>query len=112
MEAGSDQFPAIGVDTRGILQRSLDGHGIWQPVALKQPRNVKHGQTAGAIPRLHAHVGCVVPARAHGRTTFERQIVEGLISLSLPKSRFERTDDGIRSATTSPNRSIGRVQVK
>ena len=34
--------------------------------------------------------------------------------LSLPKSRFEHTDDGARQgigcATTSPNRSIGRVQ--
>ena len=31
--------------------------------------------------------------------------------LSLPKSRFERTDDVARQgSTTSPNRSIGRVQ--
>ena len=42
------------------------------------------------------------------------QVEAQFYPLSLPKSRFEHTDDGARQgigcATTSPNRSSGRVQ--
>jgi hypothetical protein len=51
------------------------------------------------------------------RFTLSFHDVEDLLAergMSLPKSRFERTDDvarqGLDGATTSPNRLIGRAQ--
>src|SRR5262249_32852681 len=41
--------------------------GVRQPVALRPPRHLEHGQAARAVARLHARLGRAVPAGADGR---------------------------------------------
>ena len=63
---GREQFPGIGADAGGVLQHALDRDRLRQPVAVKSAGDIEHGQAAGAVACLHAHLGGVVPARPDG----------------------------------------------
>ena len=65
---GTDQFPAIGADARGVLQHTTDRDRVRQPVALQPARHIQHGQAPGAVACLHACRGGAVPAGLDGRS--------------------------------------------
>ena len=66
MAARGEQFPGISADAGGVLQHAPDRHRLRQSVAVQPAGDIEHGQTAGAVACLHAHLGGVVPARPHG----------------------------------------------
>ena len=62
------QFSRVGAHAGGVLQHAPDGDCLRQSLAVKSAGHIKHGQAAGALSCLHAHVRGAVPARAHGGT--------------------------------------------
>ncbi len=67
LATGGEQFPGVSADAGGVLQYSPDRHSLRQSVAVKSAGHIEHGQAVGFVPRLHAHLGGVIPARSHGR---------------------------------------------
>jgi hypothetical protein len=72
---GGGQFPAVAADPRCVLQRADDRDGLWKPLVLQPSRHVQHGQAAGAVARLHARLGRIVPTCPHA--TAASRIVSG-----------------------------------
>jgi len=60
------RFLAIRAHPCGVLQRRPNRHSLWQPGTVRQSGLSSMGKLL-ALPRLHAHVGCIVPASLMGR---------------------------------------------